>query len=636
MGADIAAPCARDSETTVPMRAASPPRLSPLLMYGDPIKNPTLRKLGHANPKWAAPGKRAKGRRKETLPIDASEVALAMLGRFVVSTHQQINSHVEESFRVLPPLKLTRGATPGAEVLSRRGSSVVSHVISRDMARGRPIRPHRPPTRPGARRMHNGIIATASEPLLPAIRAALRPSAASASTLEGAGGGGGGGSGDNGAARDIVRDIVQAVRLQARAVCSLQPADDAPAAAAAAAAARVRSQGGWETVRVQVSDGGAEGRGDSVIDAAGWAELRRRASGRQLLLLQAQPELALPADALSAEAVLHQLECGASCNEGAPFVLCVAAEGEQLWEPHADALLALEGRWLHGVALRHMVALDAACRLASTSVLFVDGGGGDGENGGGADGAGDTGGAGGVGGGADGGGGGPPVPLLTSLKRAALGAQVRRMLQRRLPRSQMVALPGGHPSGSADPRQRSTHMVELLWQLIDSRYPDGGGAGGGGGGAGGMGGMGGGGTLGGALPTYRALPTAAGGSGVVGGAVGGGGGKGGAAGGAMRGRWTGSGSGAGSGGCGAASMAPPLRRALWAWQRQQALLTMATPTTAILTMARAVLHFPSHISQAAYCRRYTQGTPLVGREVELLEAMQLVPKQVAYLVASAK
>ena len=298
------------------MRAGSPPRLSHVLMYGDPIKVKMERNLGHVNPKWAAPGKRAKGRRKETLPIDA----LAMLGRFVVSTHQQINNHVEESFRVLPPLKLTRGSTPGAEVLSRRGSSVVSRVISRDVPRGRPIRPHRPPTRPGARRMHNGINST-SEPLLPAIRAALRPSAASASTLEGGVGGGGGGDGgggaDGGAARDIVRDIVQAVRLQARAVCSLQPADDAPAAAAAAAAARVRSQGGWETVRVQVSDGGAEGRGGSVIDAAGWAELRRRASGRQLLLLQAQPELAMPADALSAEAVLHQLECGASCNEGA-------------------------------------------------------------------------------------------------------------------------------------------------------------------------------------------------------------------------------------------------------------------------------------------------------------------------------
>ena len=67
-------------------------------------------------------------------------------------------------------------------------------------------------------------------------------------------------------------------------------------------------------------------------------------------------------------------------------------------------------------------------------------------------------------------------------------------------------------------------------------------------------------------------------------------------GGAIRGHWTSSGSGAGAGGCGAASMAPPLRRALWAWQRQQ----------------------------AAYCRRYTQGTTLIGREVELLEAMQLV------------
>ena len=45
-------------------------------------------------------------------------------------------------------------------------------------------------------------------------------------------------------------------------------------------------------VRVHVADGGVAGRGDgSVIDEAGWAELRQRASRRQLLLLQAQPEL---------------------------------------------------------------------------------------------------------------------------------------------------------------------------------------------------------------------------------------------------------------------------------------------------------------------------------------------------------
>ena len=67
---------------------------------------------------------------------------------------------------------------------------------------------------------------------------------------------------------------------------------------------------------------------------------------------QAQPELGIPEDALPAEAVLHQLECGASCNEGAPFVLCAATEGAPLWDPPAEALLALEGRWLHGVALR--------------------------------------------------------------------------------------------------------------------------------------------------------------------------------------------------------------------------------------------------------------------------------------------
>jgi len=230
-------------------------------MYGDPIKIKSGRSLGHVNPRWVAPAKRAKGRRKEPLPVDA----LATLGRFVISTHEQISSHVEESFRVLPTVKLTRGSTPAAEVLSRRGSSVVSRVISRDLPRGRPIRPHRPATRPGVRRMHHGV-GSNSEPLLPAIRAALRPSAASASTLEagsggGSGGGGGGGGvggdggsgGDGGAAREIVREIVQAVRLQARAVCSLQPADDAPAAAAAAAAAGVRSQGGWETVTLTLT-----------------------------------------------------------------------------------------------------------------------------------------------------------------------------------------------------------------------------------------------------------------------------------------------------------------------------------------------------------------------------------------------
>ena len=50
----------------------------------------------------------AKGRRKEPLQVDA----LATLGRFVISTHEQINSHVEESFLVLPTVKLTRGSTP--------------------------------------------------------------------------------------------------------------------------------------------------------------------------------------------------------------------------------------------------------------------------------------------------------------------------------------------------------------------------------------------------------------------------------------------------------------------------------------------------------------------------------------------
>ena len=170
------------------MRAGSPERLPHVLMYGEPIKVKSGRSLGHANPRWVAPAKRAKGRRKEPLPIDA----LGTLGRFVISTHEQIKSHVEESFRVLPTVKLTRGSTPAAEVLSRRGSSVVSRVISLDLPRGRPIRPHRPPTRPGVRRMHHGV-GSASEPLLPAIRAELRPSAASASTLEAAAGGGVGG-----------------------------------------------------------------------------------------------------------------------------------------------------------------------------------------------------------------------------------------------------------------------------------------------------------------------------------------------------------------------------------------------------------------------------------------------------------
>ena len=70
------------------MRAASPERLPKRLMYGDPIKIKSGRSLGHVNPRWVAPAKTAKGRRKEPLPVDV----LATLGRFVISTHEQINS----------------------------------------------------------------------------------------------------------------------------------------------------------------------------------------------------------------------------------------------------------------------------------------------------------------------------------------------------------------------------------------------------------------------------------------------------------------------------------------------------------------------------------------------------------------
>ena len=77
------------------------------------------------------------------------------------------------------------------------------------------------------------------------------------------------------------------------------------------------------------------------------------------------------ADALPAQAALHQFECGASCNEGAPFAVCVGAAPERHWWPAVEGLLCLDGQWVHGLSLRHMEAFEAACRLASPSVVFI-------------------------------------------------------------------------------------------------------------------------------------------------------------------------------------------------------------------------------------------------------------------------
>ena len=61
------------------------------------------------------------------------------------------------------------------------------------------------------------------------------------------------------------------------------------------------------------------------------------------------PRFGLPADALPPATALHQLECGAFCNEGAPLIVCVPAA--EPWEPPKHALLAL-GRVQGRVAAR--------------------------------------------------------------------------------------------------------------------------------------------------------------------------------------------------------------------------------------------------------------------------------------------
>ena len=74
----------------------------------------------------------------------------------------------------------------------------------------------------------------------------------------------------------------------------------------------------------------------------------------------------MPEDALPAEAVLHQLECGASCNEGAPFVLCAATEGAPLWDPRGGT-----ARSRGPLAARRRTEVTLSLTLTATLTLIL-------------------------------------------------------------------------------------------------------------------------------------------------------------------------------------------------------------------------------------------------------------------------
>ena len=257
---------------------------------------------------------------------------------------------------------------------------------------------------------------------------------------------------------EIVNRMIEAVSLQANAICEINVHQPGPVGKATT----LRAQGGWETVRVAVcfasDDCAAEA---AALDAYVWPELRARCAARRLHLLKVDAREGRPVDGLPPGAALLQLKASARCNEGAPFVLCIKGSTNG-WIPPADVITDLGEKWVHGLTLGEMEVFESACRMKSRAVMLLHrskpppqqlllgyggvygGGYGGGGYGAGAGGAG-YGAPASAGGGSFGGGkrGGPtrsgivdPRTVLLQAQRKAISDLVRRLASQRLAATQ--------------------------------------------------------------------------------------------------------------------------------------------------------------------------------------------------------
>ena len=163
----------------------------------------------------------------------------------------------------------------------------------------------------------------------------------------------------------IISRMMEAVRLQARAICEINLHAFGPVERAASR----RVQAGWEVVRVCVcfaSDDTA--REAAAMEAFVWPELRARCAARRLHLLVVEPRQGWPH--VPPGACVLQLQAGALTNEGAPFVVCVQG-GKDGWVPPQDQLTGLGERWVHGLSQGDMEVFEAACRMQSRAVQVL-------------------------------------------------------------------------------------------------------------------------------------------------------------------------------------------------------------------------------------------------------------------------
>lgn len=146
---------------------------------------------------------------------------------------------------------------------------------------------------------------------------------------------------------EIVNRMLEAVTLQANAICEIHAHTPGPVGKAA----RIRAQGGWEVVRITLcvlgNDCAPERR---ALATHVWPELRARCAARRLHLLVVDPREGRSPDSLPPATCLLQLEQNARCNEGAPFALCIQGQSDG-WIPPADVIASLGDSWVHGLSL---------------------------------------------------------------------------------------------------------------------------------------------------------------------------------------------------------------------------------------------------------------------------------------------
>ena len=117
---------------------------------------------------------------------------------------------------------------------------------------------------------------------------------------------------------EIVNRMVEAVTMQASAICEIKHHEPGPLGKAAT----IRPQGGWETIRIVVSVASDDCQAEAAaLEAHVWPELRSWCAARRLHLLVLDAREGCTADSMLPTTCLLQIEASSRCNDGAPFAL---------------------------------------------------------------------------------------------------------------------------------------------------------------------------------------------------------------------------------------------------------------------------------------------------------------------------